>query len=72
MWVPSTAVYLPDEIQDRVGEKVTGLGVLDLSPGACRFHLVCPDGVARNSALDQPVYPEHLAARADLATSSQR
>jgi 3',5'-cyclic AMP phosphodiesterase CpdA len=64
VWVPSTAYYLPDGIQDRVGEKVTGVGMLHLSPGACRFHLVCPDGVARNSALDHPVYPEHIAARA--------
>ena len=63
IWVPSTAFYLPDEIQDRVGEKVTGLGVLDLSPGAFQFHLVCPDGVARNSALDHPLYPELIAAR---------
>jgi len=67
IWVPSTAYYLPDEIQDRVGEKVTGLGLLELSRGAYRFHLVCPDGVARNSALDHPVYPKLVAARARVA-----
>jgi 3',5'-cyclic AMP phosphodiesterase CpdA len=67
IWVPSTAYYLPDEIQDRVGEKVTGLGVLELSRGDYRFHLVCPDGVARHSALDYPVYPKLAAARARLA-----
>lgn len=26
-----TTYYLPDELQDRIGEKVTGLGVLDLA-----------------------------------------
>jgi 3',5'-cyclic AMP phosphodiesterase CpdA len=62
IWVPSTAYYLPDEIQARVGEKVIGLGVLELSPGTYRFHLVCPDGAERNSALDHPVYPELIAA----------
>src|SRR5262249_3150119 len=66
IWVPSTAYYLPDEIQDRLGEKVTGLGVLELSRGAYRFHLVCPDGVVRNSALDHPVYPKLVAARARM------
>jgi 3',5'-cyclic AMP phosphodiesterase CpdA len=66
VWLPSTAFYLPDELQERLGEKVTGLGVLDLTPGGLRFHLVCPEGVVRNSALDHPVYPELVRAR--LAT----
>ncbi len=66
IWVPSTAFYLPDEIQDRVGEKITGLGVLELSRGAYRFHLVCPDGMARYNALDHPFYPELVAARERL------
>ncbi len=63
IWIPSTAYYLPDEIQDRIGEKVTGLGILELSPGACRFNLVCPDGVERHNILDHPVYPELIARR---------
>ena len=25
VWLPSTAFYLPDSIQDRLGDKVTGL-----------------------------------------------
>jgi hypothetical protein len=58
VWVPSTAYYLPDEIQDRIGEKVTGLGVLELEPARLQFHLVCPEGVVRNSILDHPVYPD--------------
>jgi 3',5'-cyclic AMP phosphodiesterase CpdA len=66
IWVPSTAYYFPDEIQDRIGEKVVGVGLLELSLNAYRFHLVCPDGVERHSVLDHPVYPE-LAARARRA-----
>jgi 3',5'-cyclic AMP phosphodiesterase CpdA len=65
VWVPSTAYYLPDEIQERIGEKVTGVGVLELEPAHLRFHLVCPDGVVRNSILDHPVYPD-VASRPRL------
>jgi hypothetical protein len=53
VWVPSTAFFLPDELQDRVGEKVTGLGVIDLTRARAHFHLVCPEGVTRHSALDR-------------------
>lgn len=63
IWVPSTAYYLPDGVQDRIGEKITGLGVLDLEPGDFRFHLVCPEGVTRHSILDHPVYPKYATAR---------
>jgi 3',5'-cyclic AMP phosphodiesterase CpdA len=66
VWVPSTAFFLPDELQDRVGEKVTGLGVIDLTRERARFHLVCPEGVTRHSALDHPVYPKLVEARARL------
>jgi len=62
VWVPSTAFYLPDEIQERLGEKITGLGILELLRGEYRFHLVCPDGVVRHSALDHPIYPELVGA----------
>ena len=66
LWLPSTAFFLPDELQDRVGEKVTGIGMIELAPEHLRFHLVCPEGVVRHSALDHPVYPKHVAARARL------
>lgn len=48
VWVPSTAFIIPDDRQDRVGEKVTGLGLLELSPRGHRFDLVCPDGMVRH------------------------
>ena len=48
IWVPSTAFIIPDDKQDRVGEKLTGLGLLDLTPTGSRFDLVCPEGMARH------------------------
>jgi 3',5'-cyclic AMP phosphodiesterase CpdA len=66
LWLPSTAFFLPDELQDRVGEKVTGIGMIELAPDHLRFHLVCPEGVTRHSALDHPVYPKLVEARARL------
>jgi 3',5'-cyclic AMP phosphodiesterase CpdA len=64
VWLPSTAFYLPDAIQDRVGEKIVGLGLLELTANGYRLDLVCPDGVTRHNALDHPMYPELIAARA--------
>ncbi len=56
IWVPSTAFYIPDNLQTRVGEKVTGLGLLELTPEGHRFDLVCPEGVQRHNIVDYPVY----------------
>lgn len=52
IWVPSTAFYFPDVQQERVGEKITGLGSLELIGDDYRFDLVCPHGVLRNSLAD--------------------
>jgi hypothetical protein len=54
IWVPSTAFFLPDSIQERMGEKVTGHGLLEPSSEGYKFDLVCPDGVARNNLVEQP------------------
>jgi hypothetical protein len=51
VWLPSTAFIIPEPMQDRIGEKVTGVGVLDLEE-TCRFDLVCPDGMRRHSLRD--------------------
>ncbi|HEX3141247.1 MAG TPA: metallophosphoesterase [Rhizobacter sp.] len=52
LWLPSTAFVLPDEIQARVGEKLVGLGVLELGgalvPSSVWFDLLCPDGMHRH------------------------
>jgi 3',5'-cyclic AMP phosphodiesterase CpdA len=56
IWVPSTAFFIPDTDQERVGEKITGVGQLELDGEGYRFDLVCPEGVKRNSFVDQPFY----------------
>jgi 3',5'-cyclic AMP phosphodiesterase CpdA len=56
VWVPSTAFFIPDTDQDRIGEKVTGLGLLELNGDDYRFDLVCPDRLARNNFVEQPFY----------------
>jgi 3',5'-cyclic AMP phosphodiesterase CpdA len=56
IWIPSTAFFLPDTIQERVGEKVTGLGLLELSGEDYRFDLMRPDGLMLNNLVEQPFY----------------
>ena len=49
IWLPSTAFIIPDAMQERIGDKVTGLGVLDLeADGNHRFALVTPQGMAQH------------------------
>ncbi len=48
LWMPSTAFVLPDAMQARIGEKLVGIGMLDLGDGPARFDLWCPDGISRH------------------------
>ncbi len=48
LWMPSTAFILPDEMQTRIGEKLVGIGLLELGEDAARFDLWCPDGMKRH------------------------
>jgi predicted phosphodiesterase len=54
VWMPSTAFILPDDMQTRIGEKLVGIGLLDVGQDAARFDLWCPDGMTRHdvSALE--------------------
>lgn len=47
LWMPSAAYILPDSMQERVGEKVVGIGLLELADGEARFDLWCPEGMVR-------------------------
>jgi 3',5'-cyclic AMP phosphodiesterase CpdA len=60
VWMPSTAFVLPDTMQARVGEKVVGLGLLDVTGGSARIDVLMPDGMVRHTLPD-------LAVFADLA-----
>jgi predicted phosphodiesterase len=59
VWAPSTAFYLPDSLQEAIGDKVVGALILDLQPSGCRFRLTVPDGLRQYNLLDhEHVYPE--------------
>jgi 3',5'-cyclic AMP phosphodiesterase CpdA len=63
VWLPSTAYIFPDSKQEPIGEKVTGLCVLEVTGDQHRITLVRPEGVERHSLLDQPFYAALEAAR---------
>ena len=48
LWIPSSGFVIPDEMQARVGEKVVGIGLLELEGRTLRFDLWCPDGMLRH------------------------
>jgi 3',5'-cyclic AMP phosphodiesterase CpdA len=59
LWMPSSAFVLPDSMQARVGEKVVGVGVLDLGDDAARFDLWCPDGMVRHNLSTLAFFRSH-------------
>jgi 3',5'-cyclic AMP phosphodiesterase CpdA len=71
VWMPSASFFLPDTIQDRGGEKVVGLGLLDLDEKGFRLHFVCAEGMVRHDILDHPIYPEIAEARARLGLAQR-
>ena len=61
VWAPSCAFYIPDSRQEVIGEKVVGTMLLTLAPGGYRLDFVGPQGITRNSLLDQTdIYPQLL------------
>lgn len=56
VWLPSTAFVLPDDIQARVGEKLVGIGLLDLDDSGARLDLWCPDGMSRHEVTALPFF----------------
>jgi 3',5'-cyclic AMP phosphodiesterase CpdA len=68
LWLPSTAFVFPEEMQARVGEKVVGLGVLELGASSVWFDLLCPDGMARHNMAELGFYAEQQAHTATNET----
>jgi 3',5'-cyclic AMP phosphodiesterase CpdA len=61
-WAPSCAFYLPDRIQEPIGEKPVGTMLLTLSADDHRLDLVIPDKLVRADLLSQTdIYP-HLSS----------
>ncbi|HKX42204.1 MAG TPA: metallophosphoesterase [Burkholderiaceae bacterium] len=61
VWLPSTGFVLPDAMQPRVGEKIVGLGLLDLQEGgdaAPRVDVWCPDGMLRHDLAELAMYAD--------------
>lgn len=56
LWIPSTAFILPDDLQARIGEKLVGIGLLDLTERVPRFDLWCPDGMTRHDVAELPFF----------------
>jgi 3',5'-cyclic AMP phosphodiesterase CpdA len=64
VWMPSCSFVIPDEMQARGGEKLVGVGVLELHGGTMAFDLWCPDGMIRH---ELPVMTTLPGAHADGA-----
>jgi 3',5'-cyclic AMP phosphodiesterase CpdA len=62
VWVPSASFFIPDEVQERIGEKKVGVVTLELAPSRHRFDAHYPLGLKQHNLLDHPdVYPEVAA-----------
>lgn len=65
LWAPSSAYFIPDALQERIGKKHVGVMLLELKPDRHEWSFVMPDGVRQNDLSDYAdVYPEvaeHLA-----------
>jgi 3',5'-cyclic AMP phosphodiesterase CpdA len=68
IWVPSAAFFIPDGAQERIGEKVVGLGVLELGATGYSFDLVCPEGMTQYSG-SHPILSSMAACSRSLAAA---
>lgn len=53
--LPSSLGTLLDHEQGRIGEKLVGVGLLDLGQHEMGFELWCPDGITRHHAIRLPI-----------------
>ena len=68
VWMPSSGFVLPDAMQPRVGEKLVGLGLLELDRETLRFDLWCPDGMIRHDLSTMAVFSDLGGAAARTGT----
>ena len=55
LWIPSSAFVMPDWMQVPVGDKVVGLGLLELGRRDLRFELSSPEGMLRHDLSRLPI-----------------
>ncbi len=48
IWLPSSAYVFTDSSQERIGEKIVGLGLIELTPADHRFEIETPQGLRRH------------------------
>jgi 3',5'-cyclic AMP phosphodiesterase CpdA len=72
VWTPSAAFCITDAMQERIGEKVVGTMLLELTPVGHRFSLERPTGLRRLNLLDHPeAYPAIAELKARLGAAAQ-
>lgn len=58
VWVPSCAFMIPDILQERIGEKLVGVVLLEIDSAGHRFTPIVPAGLKANDLLDyRQLYP---------------
>ena len=68
VWAPSTAFYIPDHMQEPIGDKVVGAMILNLAPDHYAFRLAVPDGLRQNDIINHGhVYPSVANLKRELA-----
>ncbi len=73
VWLPSAAFVIPDVLQERIGDKVTGAAVLDLRGDRYDIAFVKPAGMVDYNLLDHPhVYPQIADLPGDVLRAAGR
>ncbi len=68
IWMPATSFCIPDAIQEVLGDKIVGVGILSIVGSAFQFEFVTPAGLVRHNLLDHAeVYPAVDGLRARLS-----
>lgn len=55
VWLPSKADSMSGHMQHRIGQKLVGVGLLELGREQAGFDMWCPDGITRHQATMMPL-----------------
>lgn len=59
IWMPSTSFCIPDALQERLGQKIVGLAVLELTGYSADLRYFTPPGMIRHNLLEiEDLYPK--------------
>lgn len=73
VWVPSASFCMPDAMQERIGDKIVGVLVLELgADGSHRFERPVVDGLVLHNILHHPeIEPRIVALRDELGARAE-